>query len=44
MGSADCRGNRLKGYRLRALLKQQLARRGEGGGAAFFRGKACSSY
>ena len=44
VGAADLRGDRLQGHRLRPLVEQQLARRGEGGGAAFFGGQARTSY
>ena len=44
MGPADFGSDRFQRDRLRPLLEQQLARRGECCGAAFFRSKASSSY
>ena len=44
VGPADLCGDRLERHRLRPLLNQQLARCGERGRAAFFRGEAGSSY
>ena len=42
--AANLRRHRLEGDALWALIKQQLSRRGEGGGAAFFRREARTSY
>jgi len=44
VGAADLRRHRLQGDALRAVLQQQLARCREGGGAAFFRREARTSY
>jgi hypothetical protein len=42
--AADLRRDSLERHGLRATIDQQLARRGQGGGAAFFGGQAGSSY
>ena len=44
MGAMDLRGDGLQCDRLWALVEQQLPRRREGGGTAFFGGQAGSSY
>ena len=44
MGAVDLRRDRFQGHRLWALIEQQLTRRGEGGGTAFFGGQARTSY
>ena len=44
VGATDFRRHGLERDALRALVEQQFARRGKGGGAAFFRGEARSSY
>jgi len=42
--AADFRRYCLEGYRLRAVLKQQLSSCRKRSGPTFFGGKACSSY
>ena len=44
VGPADLGRNGFQRDRLRTLLEQKFARRGEGGGTAFFRGEARASY
>jgi len=44
MGAANLCGDSLERDGLRPLVEQQLTRRGEGGGAAFFGGQARTSY
>jgi len=44
MGASNLCGDSLERDGLRPLVEQQLTRRGEGGGAAFFGGQARTSY
>ena len=44
MGPANFGSDRLEGHRLRSLLKQELAGRGECGGPTFLGTEARSSY